>query len=154
MDTNYYYPPLNENSFKTIVQLAEANSDYFTNPKCPYSETIKKVFTKTSTAGQVSNINLEDINEDMLITEINNLYNDLRAYGATVNASGNATDKNTYFRVSTSLLEKLVQIREKTIDIKQYAAFQQEILNIMDQVMNADQKQEIMLRLKKFTGEV
>lgn len=150
-----YYPPLNEPSLKTLIKLIETYPDFLDDPKCPYSIEIKQFLKGKSSAANVdfATIDISNLTEEDLLNEINGLYQSLQQYGRDVATSGNATDKNTYFRISTNLLEKIVDMREKTLGMKQYAAFQQEILNIMDSIMNADQKLEVMNRLKKFVGE-
>lgn len=153
-----YYPPINQSHLRIMLKLMNEHSDYLTDKSCPYDADIKSLLTETQGNKKKPNaakIDLDALNEDDLSVQINTLYADLQSYGSSINSDpeASATDRNTYFRLSTALLEKLVQIREKALNMKQYAAFQQEILNIMDEVLNADQKKEITERLKRFVGE-
>jgi len=149
-----HYPQLDEKSIRLVTQLYEVDPKYFDNPACPYSADIKELFKGESqtqyfdTHTTVSLASDEDISN-----EINDVYQKLKDYWEEVKSSDKSADKNTFFRVSTSLLEKLVDLRERMSKIKQVNAFITEVMSIMDEILNSDQRNEVTERLKRFNEE-
>lgn len=147
-----HYPVVNERNIPLILSLYEANSEYFNNPECPYTETTKSLFMGTAKVFDMLSHNdtIKPMDDDETIVQINTVYNQLMVYGADAQKSDNTTDKNTYFRVATSLLEKLVSIKEKMSNLKNVNLFISSVLQIMDEVLTTDQRAVVMERLKEF----
>lgn len=153
MSTNHY-PPLNEPQLKLVLTLYEANPDYFNHPDCPYSKEIKDLFQGElavkyfdSHVGGSGSDELDDATTMKALTE---LYTKLKDYWDDVKDSDKATDKNTFFRVSASLLEKVVLLKEKQSNIMLVDSFINEVLNIMGDICTPDQRNEVIDRLAKY----
>lgn len=148
-----YYPPLNEGDITKIIKLYEVHPNYFERPECPYSDEVKAAFKKT---GKVHDFDTHDMDDvpasDSLLTQINQLSKELKVYGQSISNSEDTSpsDRNTYFRLSVTLLEKLVDIKEKVGKIVEYELFTNEVLDIMDKILSTDQRSEVMARLEKF----
>lgn len=143
-----YYPVLNEKNIPLIQSLYESNEDYFKNPECPYTESTINLFT--GKVFDIATTTVKQMDDSETIEQINMVYQQLMAYGVEAQRSDNATDKNMYFRVATTLLEKLVSIKEKMSNLKHINAFIGSVLQIMDEVLTADQRGRVMERLKEF----
>ena len=117
--TERFYPNLDEKSIKLIMDLYETDPSYFDDDKCPYGQTIKDLFKGESKVLDFISHTSTDIDDSKILSdedilmEINGLHTKLKEYWDDVKDSAKATDKNTFFRVSVSLLERIVDLRSK-----------------------------------------
>lgn len=149
--TDRYYPALDEKTIKLISKLFQEDPAYFTDPKCPYSkEVIDLLSGKAEFLDYDSHASIENMKAEDIEGQLGSLYAKLQKYWEEVRNSDKAADKNTYFRVATSLMEKLVDLQERMSMVSQANKFTQDVLNIMDEVMTADQRNEITARLEKY----
>ncbi len=162
----FYYPPLETTTVKNLEivrQLAAEHSAYWL--QSPYSgdiETLcKKWFSNVpqSASGVVhgdQEISDDEILEggarfEMLYRESANLFRNLKNAG---NGMTEISEKNAYYRTATSLLEKLISLQERALGLKQIHDFHQSVLDIMENTLSGEQRNEVMDRLKKvITGE-
>ena len=154
--TIYKYPQLvDETSLNFIIEMYKDNPDYFDNS--PYPQKIIDMFKGSGMERDFDTHT--DVDKKILTgadteTELNDLYSKMKAYWVQVKDSDKSADKNTYFRVSTTLMEKLVELQERMSNVNKFNTFMNEVLAIMDQVCDADQRNEIMERLQQFkTGD-
>ena len=147
----YNYPNIDEKNLFYMLAIAESNPEFFTNPKCPYSERFKDLFKpKTISAGIESIDPSEPMSDQDILKRINALARQLETYGKTAIESGNSSDANTFFRLSASLTERIISMRERVANIISVNEFVEEVLNVMEDILNADQRNEVTDRLKKF----
>lgn len=59
-------------------------------------------------------------------------------------------EKNTFFRLSVNLLEKIVTLQERAAKVDQVIEFQNCMIEIMDHVMSPEQRTEVMDRLRSY----
>ena len=150
-----HYPPIDEKTLRLLLLKYEQDPEYFSRPECPYAQDIKDIFTG-QTAVQYFDTHMESVtleSDDDIQKEINDVYSKLKNYWDEVKISDKSADTNTFFRVSTSLLEKLVDLRERMSKIKQVNSFISEVMQIMDEVLSSDQRNEVTERLKRFNEE-
>ena len=157
MSSRYFPQLVDAKTIKIIAGLYSTDPDYFTDKACPYDSEIKEIFIKPApveVAGKTTNpyddIPLTELTDDSLIDEINALHHKLKGYWAQVESSDKSADKNTFFRVNTSLLERIVALREKMTNTLKINTFIAEVLSIMDEVLDADQRNLVVERLKQF----
>lgn len=155
MEAKRIYPSVNEGILKQIRNMAEEFPDYFTHPSCPYQQSTKDLFVKPSKVDLGSEIdeefdaNLTELPDtDQMVLRINNLMKKLERFG---NEAESGAEKNTYFRLSTTLLTQLVELKSKITLLGQHEAFVAEIMAILEQVCDADQRNEVTDRLRKFS---
>ena len=133
------------------------NKGYLTHPECPYSERFKNALMglkdeqREERASDVEIIDVEKMSDDEITAEISMLYSRLNDYWTKVRDSEKSADKNTYFRITVSLLEKIVEIREKMTNLSSFNAYEAEVLSIMTEIMDADQRNEMTTRLERFS---
>lgn len=154
MTEDRYYPPLDEKPLKTISLLFENDPDYFNDRNCPYSQDVINIFRGMAKFQDFdSHANNELPSSDNLIQQINQLAAQLRSYWNDIKG-GDATpaDKNTYFRIASSLMEKMTDMKERVSNIKQYEVFTSAVLDILDRELNVDQRNRLMTRLKEILG--
>ena len=150
--SDLYYPEINEHHIIQIAKLYESNPNYFTASECPYSKGIVEIFTGGAKYHDFDT-HMPDIpDSDSIVSQVNQLSKELKEYGRSImnDEQTSASDRNTYFRLSVALLEKLVDIREKITNIRDYENFAVEVLDIMDVVLDADQRAKVVQRLEGF----
>lgn len=152
--TKHYYPPLDERNINLVVQLVQEIEGYLNDPDCPYGEGIKQLFNNNNPSKYFDNLdstNGIDLNDDSaLADQLNILYSRMQEYWTEVKHSDKSQDKNSYFRTSTALIEKLIDLKERASRIQQANSFTSEMIRIMDEIMTPDQRNEVKLRLEKF----
>lgn len=157
MSSDRHYPELNESNLEIVAKIYEADVGYFDDPECPYSKSTKDIFKGKRKYADFDSHNPPDQlpDSDDLITQINYLSQELKDYGASIsgNVESTASDKNTYFRLSVTLLDKLIELKEKTVKIKEYEVFSSAVLDAMERDMTPDQRQVIMTRLQELVED-
>lgn len=149
-----FYPRLDEGALRTIIKLSKTDPEYFTDRQCPYSSEIKELFgANTSTATGKATVSFEEIDfESMdgesLLVEINRVYNELKAAGVNI-SSAESTEKNTYFRLSVSMLREVVQIKEKVTNMVNISKFTEIVLQAMEEILDTEQRNMFLERLKR-----
>ena len=149
-----FYPPLPEKEMRLIQTLSASNPEYFNHPDCPYAQDTKDLFmgeTQVKYFDKPETSATRIASDDQIAEEINDVYSKLKDYWSEVKSSDKSADKNTFFRVSTSLLDKLVELRERMSKIKKVNSFIGETLSILDEILTPDQRNEVMDRLKKYS---
>lgn len=152
MSDDIFYPPINQQQIALISRLYEAHPNYFDRPECPYSKEVKEAFKKTGMVHDFDTHNISELpNSDNMLEQINQLMYELKNYGQSINSeeTTSASDRNTYFRLSVTLLEKLVDIKEKIGKIKDYEVFTTAVLDVMDRILTPDQRTEVMEKLER-----
>jgi hypothetical protein len=147
-----YYPEIDEKNLGLLSDLMDQNGpEWLDHPDCPYSDKLKKLLMG-------SQIKIEDDfdnpeNYDMLssdehmLKEINSLYKYLQEFGKDMRSSDSAAEKNTYFKISTALLEKLIAMRERTINLSKMNEFTEVVLQIMEDELDVDTRSKILEKL-------
>lgn len=158
-----FYPTIREEtamSFNAVVLNMEKDANYLDHPDCPYSETVKAFFRKKidlSLGSGKSGADLVDLFEgddqtQVLSSQIIAVINDLESWGNKLTTADN-TDKMGYFRTKTALLEKLVNMQERVLTIKEINEFKNTVISFMNEVLNKDQITEFMKRIDGILGK-
>lgn len=153
--SDFHYPTIDERALKLVMRIYENNPNYLDDPLCPYTQETKDLLKGQAKAHDFNtHRNTEIADGDALTIQINELSRQLKDYGDFIQNSPSATaqDKNTYFRLSSALLEKQIDQREKVSNIKQFEQLQSFILDFMDKEMNADQRGLFMEKIKMMGG--
>lgn len=158
MTESYFYPELKERDFVIIAKLMESNKDYLTRKECPYGSKTKDILQGVSKHQDYDKggieLNTEVPEATAIIAQINSLASELQDYGRIIRTSDDATpsDRNTYFRLSVTLMEKLLDLKEKAAKISEYELFVATVLDLMDKVLDTNQRNVVMDRLAKFAA--
>lgn len=146
-------------SIRIIAQLQAENPSYLDHPACPYDpdviDALKQILAvgaslnKASNEGTEDEIDLENID---LEAEAARIYKELRGFKANL-ASDDKSELNTYFRLSTTLMEKLLDIKEKAVSQKQAEEFIEVVLAVMEDELDPDTRERILKRLNATIGE-
>jgi hypothetical protein len=147
-----FYPPINEQSLsplKVARRLALEDPSYLKDVACPYGPEVRE-FLQSAEEKEKPTKNTEPVDT---LAEVEGLYQSIKDYGSKVLAGSDASDKNTYFRVSSSLLERLVTLKERAVGAKNVAEFTSAVLDILEDELTADQRTAILAKLKRILAQ-
>ena len=149
-----FYPPLDEKNLKIVGQLYADNKNFFDNPECPYSKETIELFKGGSKAADFDNLeNVEALSDDEIEREVTNLWRELKDQSNEMRTSENSSDKNTYFRMATALLEKLINLREKIMNQKKMHEFTAAVLRVLEEELDKDSRNRVLEELGKLLEE-
>jgi hypothetical protein len=152
---DYYYPDIDIQALLLMIELQKQDPDYIRGSD--YGPEIEGLFlglTEGSGVGAGAGLaglpmSTEGMSKwDRLEYESNELFEALTQAGKGLAARDNA-EKMAYFRVAASLLEKIVAIQERALNLKKLATFQQIVLSVMDDVLTGDQRLQVRARLEE-----
>lgn len=142
MSDDRYYPEIDPKPLDLVKRLFEADPGYFSDPDCPYPDSIKGIFVaipRDEDALDVNNIEIEG--------EIDKLITDIKEWGESLNPE-DKSEKAAYFRVSYGLIEKLISLKERVYNMAQVREFTRTVLQIMQDELPVDLRQAVIDRLK------
>lgn len=158
---SFFYPPLDEATVKSIEivrQLHAEHPSYWL--ESPYSGAIEALLKRWFEAVQAPAPAAETPAEspapapedgtarwEFLYNESKTLYTKLKNE-STDFTKMDGTEKAAYFRVATSLLDKLITYQERTLNLKQIHDFQMTVLEVMEEVLTPGQRTEVMEKLQ------
>jgi len=148
---DYHYPKIDEKMLRLISNIYENNPGYFTDPSCPYEQSTKDIFQKTAKHHDFDSHAPNELkSSDGLLEEINLLSSQLKSYWNEIQSGQGTTpaDKNTYFRLATTLIEKQIDMKERVLNIKEYEAFVMMVLDVIDRELDADQRARVLDKFK------
>lgn len=161
-----------------------APKEYLTDSSCPYLESTKKFFSDlyeekeqreedSSTPDEAiamaralamtkyltkeeedPDLDPRPMTDDETIIEINSIYRQIKDYGDAVKFSDKSADKNTYFKLSVSLLERMITMKEKMSNIKAVDTFTSGVISIMEDILTTEQRIIVRERLKEFKDKL
>lgn len=85
--------------------------------------------------------------------EVSKLFKELQDEKANMNVKDNS-EKMSYFRTATALLEKLISLRERAQNVHQVGQFYTTVLAVMEETLNVDQIRGVRDRLHVAAGGV
>ena len=146
-----FYPTLKDEQIlllNVIVQSLKKDPNYLNAPECPYSETIKSFFRNQQ--GPVEVIDLFDGEDQILILDkqIEKLLNDLEAFAGTL-MDADHSEKLQYFKTKTVLIERLIAMKERIVNLKELNDFRGAVIQLLDEVCTKDQITQFMKGLDK-----
>jgi hypothetical protein len=158
--SDFHFPDITDHAawaFNLVFTLAKEDAAYINSPDCPYDEGVKKIIrlatqvipvaAPSTEAPKSSTPISEDEIDATLAEDLHSVFRELKDYGKTI-AQSDQTERMAYFRTATSLLERLVNAREKALGVKQIKDFQDTVLTIMEDTLTIDQRTEVMERLR------
>lgn len=154
-----YYPDLDHETIlpvKIAVENAKQDDSYLED--APWDEEITTFIRKLAgeaVEAHTDSALLQNNGSEKWKTieaEAASLYEDLREFGRELSTEDH-TEKMSFYRTSTQLLEKIVSINERAMGLRHVAEFQDEIMAIMEDILSPDQRTEVMSRLRSITQQ-
>ena len=172
--SNAYYPPIDEATIRMLPVLAkqiqaEGSVNYLQGS--PYKPEICEILRqhlleKNGPGGAAGPANplagSGDSEEDLAYVErllasggvereLASLYGKLSRFGDGLTAE-DTSEMASFFRVSTSLMTKIVELQEKASGISQFIAFKNRVMGLLSDVMSVDQRNIFMEALERDFG--
>lgn len=149
-----FYPPLPTDAIwalDVILQNTKEDPLYLADEDCPYSPADVLVLTRLAGAQPVE-LDDDDAEEtgtkwERLQRESDKLFKGLTKAGTLLEHKDNS-EKMAYFRTATQLLDKIVSIQERAANLQKIHAFHDLVLTIMEDVLDAGQRTDVMARLR------
>ena len=170
--SNAYYPPIDEATIRMLPVLAkqlqaEGSVNYLQGS--PYKPEICEILRqhlleKMGSAGPANPlVGSGDSEEDLAYVEkllasggvereLASLYGKLNRFGNGLTAE-DTSEMASFFRVSTSLMTKIVELQEKASGISQFIAFKNRVMGLLSDVMSVDQRNIFMEAIERDFGE-
>jgi hypothetical protein len=136
-------------ALSAVAKALELNPGYLDRPDCPYSPALKGALRALrGSGGQVEPIFNENVADvDVIERELKELLTKMKSFGEKLDGL-DANEKIQYFKASTGLWEKLIGMQERTLNLKKLSEFQTRVIEIMSDLMDVDQREEMMKRLE------
>lgn len=175
--SNAYYPPIDEATIRMLPVLAkqiqaEGSVNYLQGS--PYKPEICEILRQHllekmgsgsgAAAGPANPLaGSGDSEEDLAYVEkllasggvereLASLYGKLSRFGDGLTAE-DTSEMASFFRVSTSLMTKIVELQEKASGISQFIAFKNRVMGLLSDVMSVDQRNIFMEAIERDFGE-
>lgn len=148
---SFFYPPLDAQTVKNLLivrQLVAEHAGYFL--ESPYPQAVEADLTtlfKLTQRAPVLPVTAAAAQEIDVEAELRTLYTEMRA----AKPAQNDPDQLGYFRVSTSLMEKLLTLQEKAKNIKTMGEHHTMVLDFLQEICSPTQVEEFIKRLKEAT---
>jgi hypothetical protein len=144
-----YYPTLDTDALAAIKLIARKLAEdpaYLLVDDCPYDEEVRKILQPQRVVASEAKSNAVVLD---LETEAAALYKDLKDTAKGL-GDGDSAEKMSYFRTATSLLERLITMRERASNLKQRNQFEDTVLSVLDELVPADKRTEFRNRMASF----
>jgi hypothetical protein len=146
-----FYPPIeakNLSPFRTIRAMLEKDPEYLDRPETPY-DVETKGFLKLMMGGKANVAAIALDTPEDLEKQLNAIYSDLMAFGANQGLK-DQSDKISWAKAVTSILDKVISMKERTINAKNYSDFQKRVIDILDGLLTPAQRSDFVDRLGKY----
>jgi hypothetical protein len=151
--SDYFYPPqLTPDvvwALKSLKNQIQENPDILDSTDCTYAEE-DRVFLAELLGGVLVHVEAGDVVDEDIEQETLRLYEELKTFGKGLDPDDNS-ERNTYFRLSVSLLEKLLTLQERAVGIKQFKEFKEAVITILEDQLDPSQRTEFIEKLKEST---
>lgn len=140
-----FFPTLNDGVFTAIRQiqrLVAADPNYFKADDCTYPPDFIKLF---SPIAAVASVPLADIELGDFEVEAEELLKYVKGLKPTGDVAKDGID---YTRAMTSLLEKLLSIKERAAKLKDVAEFEAKVVEFLQDILTPEQRTLFMDRVQ------
>lgn len=164
---DYLYPDLPPKLLRDIDLIRrfhKEHADYFTCHRNPYPGEVERFFRSwfdkpldAALAGEAGagsdgyeSSTIRDLmgkqRLEALHLETIGLYASLKSAKPS---AGDSSEAMAYYRTITNLMDKLLSYQERALGMKKIGEFHQVVLDILDDVVTEDQRDEVLRRLKE-----
>lgn len=140
---------------RAAVLMTRANPKVLDHPACPYDTATKdflKTFVPTDLA-QAPAVHLADLNDfdgvELVEEQLLSSINAMRSFAPEM-AGKPMDEKIQYHKTISGLLEKFTSLREKLAGVKEAGEFTKVVMDIVQDIMTAEQRTLVMERLEPY----
>lgn len=155
-----YYPPIPNDrevasSLKFLSRKLKEEPDFLTNPQCPYGPELVGWLQNTLVSQQINmttTVSPEDLtNEIDIEVESTLLFREMKTFKTELTKS-DVNEKAAMFRTLTSLMEKIINVRERASSLKNYTLFEQTVIDAIDNYLEPKERTLLLEQLQKIRG--
>lgn len=154
MQEKPFYPDLKEANLmplKAILAQTERFPDLLDQPECPYSEDVKALLRPLLPSSLNVEIDLDEGKPEAIETQILGLMRDLKVMNQSLGTKDHS-EKLQFYKLMTTLTEKLISLRERTLNLREMSEFQLIVIQFLEEVCSKDQISDLMDRLKSLSS--
>lgn len=147
-----HYPDLSSKlmvPLQVIREQLKLDPGYLDAEECPYDAAIKdllRLMVSPTGVSQGGFLNRTGSKQHILEEEAQALYQEIKSFGSKLKAD-DVSERMTYYRTRTSLLEKLIDMIERAGNMQAVVEFQEIVLAIFEDMLTPEQRAEAMERL-------
>lgn len=139
------YPPLDEGTLKIIAMHLADNPNYLTDPACPYHKDTVALFVAPISTETTPLVNGIERQKAILLK----MREQLDEQGRRLDDNELETSAgNAYFRQRLPVEREILELEERLHNIENVDAFYATVLTIMEDVLETDQRDEVMTKLR------
>lgn len=151
-----FYPKLSDDTVMTLTLIEkslEKDAQFLEHEDCPYSPEVKAFFAKRAQSVTTPSVDIFEGEDDVDVMDkqIQKVLSDLDSMGAVM-ATAEVNERIAYFRAKTTLVEKLMNLKERVFNLKELAEFRGTVLQGLDDICDKDQITTFMKRLDGILG--
>lgn len=139
--------------FMVVLQKVSQDPSILDSSSCPYTPEVitflRSLSPETSIMSAETLFGEEDSDVEVIEAEIKNQISYLSEMKLTMGGK-TQKEKMDFLKISTTMLEKLVALQEKSSNMQQINEFRSEIMSIFEQILSPDQRTLVMERLETY----
>ncbi len=142
------YPPLDPPAFKNVrivARLAAEDPNYFSDPACPYPIDVVEFFRGIPGARKANGT--VPVELQSLDLEVEELLKQLKSLQQSFDSQTSQKEQLDYIKAATSLLGKLMELKEKAAHVSDVEEFKRTVLALLADVFTPEQRTTFMDRL-------
>jgi hypothetical protein len=154
-----HYPTIDDamlTPFRVLRVLIQANPDLFERPDCPYTPDqrmlLQAMIKGGAEAARTSFLAGADDPYEALQEQIALTLEDIRDLEKTLSAL-DQRDKVQFLKAKPGLLEKLIELQERSANMKTLSDFMRRVYRFIDKEMDADQRTKLVEAVGGFIDE-
>ncbi len=151
-----FYPNIREETILTmdiVTKSLDKDPNYLDHPDCPYTDVIKAFFRRQTGGNSLEVVDIFEGKDEVEVIDqqIQKVLSDLEAMGDQMkNAETN--ERLAYFKTKTSLIEKLINMKERVFNLKELSEFRNTLLAAIEDICTKDQITYFLRRLDTLLG--
>lgn len=164
--TDRYFPVLPENFVGTLTTLRAIILDdpsVLDDPACPYADDEKQLLLTafnplrqrqqpafSDDATNDFDAPDQELSDEDVLESVEELFRQLKEFGQSMQSNSDPKDRAAYFRVATSLTDKIINQRERAQRLKDWNSFMSQLLAWLENV-EPDLRTDLLDRIKDWT---
>ena len=155
--SNNWYPDISAKSLvplQVVKESLKTDPLYLTRDECPYSKEIVQLLKEIlgGTAIKETSSFFRDGDDDpetAVLRELTQIYDDAMSLKDELEGVGDAGEKIQLLKARTQMLQKLIDIRAQTLNLKRIADFQATVVQYMEDVLSPDQITDFLEKVRQ-----
>lgn len=151
MSSDVFYPRIDTallTPFRALKGLMLSDPEYLSRPECPYTLDVREFITELFSTGSVGPSVALETPED-LERELAVSYDQLRRMGEKIDVI-DAKDRIQWAKAQMGLLERIIALRERVLNMRMISEFQRGVIALLDEVLEPAQRTAFVERLGQF----